>query len=216
MVKYLTMQQEGSARKRHFILRHLKGASACVIGPGLGLDESVHTLVETVVFEAECPLVIDADALTICGRNMELLRSKRFQTIVTPHAGEFRRIGGSLIRGRLDAALAFTQQNPNLILILKGYGTLIAYRGEITVNPTGSPAMAKGGSGDVLSGILCGLLAQGMEPVEAAKCAVYLHGLSGDLASEALGEYSVTPSDLIRMLPEAFKTLVGTSGKEEV
>lgn len=189
------------------ILEQLKRAGACVIGPGLGMDDAVHTVVESVIFEAECPLVIDADALTICGRNMELLRSRRFPTLLTPHSGEFRRIGGNLSRGRLEAAVTFTEQNPNMVLILKGYGTLIGYRGEITVNPTGSPAMAKGGTGDVLSGVLCALLAQGFAPAEAAKYAVYLHGLAGDLAKEEFGEYSVTPTDLIRALPAAFKSI---------
>jgi len=201
------------------ILEHLKRASACVIGPGLGLDDSVHNVVESVIFEAECPLVIDADALTICGRNMELMESRRFPTILTPHAGEFKRVGGSLNRCRLDAVVSFTRRNPNMILILKGYGTLIGYRGEVTVNPTGSPAMAKGGSGDVLSGILCGLLAQGIAPYQAAKCAVFLHGLAGDLAKEEFGEYSVTPGDLIRKLPRAFKSILtdesdGVSGEK--
>lgn len=189
------------------VLEHLKRASACVIGPGLGLEETVHTVVESVIFEAECPLVIDADALTICGNNMELLESRRFPTILTPHTGEFKRLGFSLDRGRLDAAVTFTCRHSNLILILKGYGTLIGYRGDITVNPTGSPAIAKGGSGDVLSGILCGLLAQGMAPLDAAKCAVYLHGLAGDIAKDKLGDYSVTPGDLILKLPDAFKAL---------
>lgn len=190
------------------VLEHLKHASACVIGPGLGLDAGVHTVVESVVFEAECPLVIDADALTICGKNMGLLESRRFPTILTPHEGEFKRFGCRPDKGRLEAAVTFTRQYPNMILILKGYGTLVGYRGEITVNPTGSSAMAKGGSGDVLSGILGGLLAQGVAPVDAAKYAVYLHGLAGDLAKEKIGEYSVTPGDLIRALPNAFKMVV--------
>ena len=194
------------------ILEHLRHADACVIGPGLGLDETVHTVVESVIFEAECPLVIDADALTITGRNMDLLESRRSPTILTPHAGEFRRLGGSLVRGRLDAAVSFTRRYPNIILLLKGYGTLIGYRGEISVNPTGSPAMAKGGSGDVLSGILCALLAQGIVPLEAARCAAYLHGLAGDLAKKAFGEYSVTPGDMIRALPQAFQSIVADDG----
>ena len=209
VVTPLTATENGGVDERAIptVLEHLKRASACVIGPGLGLDDAVHTIVESVIFEAECPLVIDADALTICGKNMEVLRSRRFPTVLTPHAGEFKRIGGNLSKGRLDAAVAFTQQYPNIVLILKGCGTLIGYRGEITVNPTGSPAMAKGGSGDVLSGILCGLLAQGFAPAEAAKSAVYLHGLAGDLAKKEFGEYSVTPGDLIRALPEAFKSI---------
>ena len=189
------------------VLEHLKRASACVIGPGLGLDDAVCTVVESVIFEAECPLVIDADALTISGKHMDLLESRRFPTILTPHEGEFKRIGGNLSKGRLDAAVMFTRRYPNIILVLKGYGTLIGYRGEITVNPTGSPAMAKGGTGDVLSGILCGFLAQGIPPADAAKYAAYIHGLAGDFAREEYGEYSVTPGDMIRALPAAFKAI---------
>ena len=109
--------------------------------------------------------------------------------------------------GRLAGALRFAGAHPNAILLLKGYGTLIASGESVTVNPTGSPAMAKGGSGDVLCGILCALLAQGFEPLFSARAAAYLHGLAGDLACAALGEYSLTPSDLIRFLPEAFKTV---------
>ena len=94
---------------------------------------------------------------------------------------------------------------------MKGYGTLVCRGGEIAVNPSGGPAMAKGGSGDVLCGILCALLAQGFEPWFSARCAAYLHGLAGDLAAAELGEYSVTPSDLIRLLPEAFRRCAAAS-----
>ena len=101
-----------------------------------------------------------------------------------------------------------------MLLILKGCGTLICRGGEVTVNPTGGPAMATGGSGDVLCGILCALLAQGFEPWFAARCAVWLHGLAGDLAAAALGEYSLAPSDLIGMLPRAFQTLAEETEEE--
>ena len=103
--------------------------------------------------------------------------------------------------------MQFTREYPALTLILKGYGTLVCRGGDVTVNPTGGPAMAKGGAGDVLCGILCALLAQGFEPGFAARCGVWLHGRAGDLCAGELGEYSVTPSDLIRRLPQAFMTL---------
>ena len=195
------------------VLEHLKRASACVIGPGLGIDDAVCTVVESVIFEAECPLVIDADALTISGKHMDLLESRRFPTILTPHEGEFKRIGGSLSKGRLDAAVMFTRRYPNMILVLKGYGTLIGYRGEITVNPTGSPAMAKGGTGDVLSGILCGLLAQGIPPADAAKYAAYIHGLAGDFAREEYGEYSVSTQERKRWLYMRSEIFISISGQ---
>ena len=197
---------EGSFSEKavHAILPLLKRADACVIGPGLGLGTGSERVVRAIVQAAKCPLILDADALTICGRSPEIIASCSAPLILTPHEGEFRRLGGDLSAGRLSGALAFSKQHGNTILILKGYGTLIAFGNEIAVNPTGSPAMAKGGSGDVLCGILCALLAQGFDPLFSSRCAVYLHGLSGDLARDTRGEYSVTPSDLIHYLPEAF------------
>ena len=189
------------------LLPLLERASACVIGPGLGLGDDSETIVAEVIRSAKCPLVLDADALTICGRTPGLLSSCRSPLILTPHEGEFRRLGGDLSGGRLAGVLSFCATHGEVILILKGYGTLVCRGGEVSVNPTGSPAMAKGGSGDVLCGILCALLAQGFDPLFSSRCAVFLHGLAGDLARDALGEYCVTPSDLIRFLPGAFRQL---------
>ncbi len=187
------------------LLPLLRRADACVLGPGLGLGEETEALAAAVLQNAECPLVLDADALTAAGRNPALLKACRAPLILTPHEGEFKKLGGSLSAGRLSGALAFTAEYENLILVLKGFGTLVCRGREVTVNPTGSPAMAKGGSGDVLCGMLCALLAQGFDPLFSARCAVFLHGLAGDLARDALGEYCVTPSDLIRAIPDAFR-----------
>ena len=189
------------------VLTLLRRADACVIGPGIGTGEASRMLVDAVLREADCPVVLDADALTICGRNTALLRSAHVSVILTPHEGEFRRLSGDLSHGRLAGALDFTARFEDLLLVLKGHGTLICRGKEVCVNPVGSPAMAKGGSGDVLCGVLCALLAQGFDPLFSARCAVYLHGLAGEFACEELGEYSVTPSDLIRFLPAAFRSL---------
>ena len=197
------------------ILPYLNTAAACAVGPGLGQGEGAHRIVEELLRRAACPLILDADALTICGKKPELLTNCKAPVVLTPHEGEFRRLGGNLEGGRLSGARRFTAEHGETILILKGYGTLIASGERVTVNPTGSPAMAKGGSGDVLCGILCALLAQGFEPGFAARAAVYLHGLAGDLACSALGEYSLTPSDLIRFLPEAFKSVCGEPAPAE-
>ena len=186
------------------ILSALRKADACAIGPGLGLGKDAEAIVTSVIRKADCPLILDADALTICGKKMELLSECSAPLILTPHEGEFRRLAGDLSAGRLAGALQFTAAFPNVILVLKGFGTLVCSGEDVSVNPTGSPAMAKGGSGDVLSGMLCALLAQGFEPLFAARTAVYLHGLAGDLACAELGEYCVAPSDLIRHLPAAF------------
>ena len=187
------------------ILPHLKRASACAVGPGLGHDQDALEIVRAILREATCPLVLDADALTVCGMDMSMLSECRVPVILTPHEGEFTRLGGELADGRLHGALKFAAEYPNAILVLKGYGTLICSGHEVTVNPTGSPAMAKGGSGDVLCGLICALLAQGFNPLFSARTAVYLHGLAGDLACSKLGEYCVAPSDLISFLPAAFK-----------
>ena len=188
------------------ILAALKTADACAIGPGFGHDEEAEYLIENVVRNASCPLILDADAITIAGRNPELIRSAKVPIILTPHEGEFRKLGGDLSRGRLAGALTFSKKYPKIVLVLKGYGTLVLNAGKALVNPTGGPAMAKGGSGDVLCGIICALATQGLEPMCAAESGVFIHGTAGDLAAERFGDYSVTPSDLIRFLPDAFKT----------
>ena len=196
-----------SARALPQILTQLQKANACVVGPGLGTGTEAKEMVKRILLEARCPLVLDADALTHCAGETELLSACQAPLILTPHEGEFRRLGGELAAGRLNGALRFTEAHPNVLLILKGYGTLICRGREVTVNPTGGPAMAKGGSGDVLCGILGALLAQGFAPWFAAGCAVWLHGRAGDLAAAELGEYCLAPSDLIRYLPRAFREL---------
>ncbi len=187
------------------LLPLLDRAGACLIGPGLGTGEDQAALLEAVLRRSACPLVLDADALTLCAARPELLSACTAPLILTPHEGEFKRLGGDLSAGRLAGALAFCAGHGPVILVLKGFGTLICRGREVTVNPTGGPAMAKGGSGDVLAGLLCALLAQGFEPLFAARCAVWLHGRAGDLACAETGEYALAPSDLIRFLPQAFR-----------
>ena len=183
------------------ILEALKKADACVIGPGFGTGEDSKAVVEAVLREAVCPLVLDADALTVCAGEPGLLSACRAPLILTPHTGEFKRLGGELANGRLAGALRFAGAYPNVILLLKGYGTLVCRGDEIAVNPTGGPAMAKGGSGDVLAGMLGSLLAQGLSPIHAACLAVYFHGAAGDAAANSIGEYGMTPTDMIGAIP---------------
>lgn len=194
-----------SADAAQDVLPSLENASSVVIGPGLGRGEGARALTRAVIRHARCPLVLDADALMACAGDLSALDNYPAPVILTPHEGEFARLGGDLSAGRLTAALAFSRAHPNVILVLKGYGTLVCRGESVSVNPTGSAAMAKGGSGDVLSGVLGALLAQGFEAYFSARCAVYLHGLAGDMARDRVGEYSLTPSDMIASLPEAFK-----------
>ena len=187
------------------VLPLLADANACLIGPGLGRTEGVRALVLNVIRDTSCPLILDADALTLVGASsLRLLDKSRAPLIVTPHEGEFQRIGGDLSSGRLNGASGFCGTHQNVVLVLKGHGTLVSRGKNHAANLTGTAALAKGGTGDVLAGVLCALLAQGIEPLEAARSAVYLHGLAGDLAEAETGPYSLPPSDVIRYLPKAF------------
>ena len=188
-------------------LSAIESADACCVGPGLGTGEGAAALTDTVLRRGHAPLVLDADALSVCVREPELLAAYPSDVVLTPHEGEFRRIGGELKNGRLSGALAFTAAHPNVILVLKGHGTLICRGAEAVVNPTGTPAMAKGGSGDVLAGMITALLAQGFDSLFAVRCAVFLHGLAGEIACREKGEYCVAPSDLTAALPAAFRAV---------
>jgi NAD(P)H-hydrate epimerase len=149
-------------------------------------------------------LVLDADGINAIARHMDVLNVRRGSvTVFTPHEGEFLRAGGDLSRGRIDAAADFAEKY-GVYLVLKGHETVVAAPdGRVMVNTTGNSGMAKGGSGDVLSGMVLSLLGQGMEPFAACCSAVYLHGLAGDLAAQERGERGMTPTDLLEKIPAA-------------
>ena len=152
------------------------------------------------------PLVLDADGINAPERHIDELSLRRGQvTVLTPHEGEFFRAGGDLSRGRESGAAAYAARR-GVYLVLKGRGTVVAAPdGRLAVNTTGNDGMAKGGSGDILTGLAAGLLAQGMEPFAACCCAVWLHGRAGDLAAADKGRRGMTPSDLLEKLPYALK-----------
>ncbi len=188
-------------------LRRLEKADVCLIGPGLGRDDGVTEFVCEVLRRAQCQIVLDADGIFAAAQHISVLRDTVRPCVLTPHDGEFARLGGDTADGRLPAAHGFAHQN-RCVLVLKGYHTLIASPdGRVQVNTTGNPGMAKGGSGDVLAGITTGLCAQLKDPAKAAAAAVYLHGLAGDFAAETYGEYAMTPTDLIGKLPDALKSV---------
>ena len=186
------------------IRRRAAGCDAVLLGCGLGRDWQTNTLVQDLL-NMEKPLVLDADGLNAISENAELLQKRPAVTVLTPHEGEFLRLGGDLSRGREAAAAAFSQKY-GVYLILKGHRTLIADpEGRLAVNNTGNCGMAKGGSGDVLTGLLASLLAQGTEPFAACCAAVWLHGRAGDLAAMEKGHRGMTPVDMIEKLPYALK-----------
>lgn len=196
-----------SAKAAEAVLERLRDTDVCLIGPGLGRGQDVTDFVLSILREAKCQIILDADGINAISGHISILRDTVRPCVLTPHDGEFARLGGSTADGRLAAAHGFAQQN-RCILVLKGYRTLISsHDGRNWVNTTGNPGMATGGSGDVLGGIIAGLCPQLPDTAEAAAFGVYLHGLAGDLAAEKFGEYSMTPTDLIGMLPDAFKSV---------
>lgn len=181
---------------------------ALVIGPGLGQERGTVGLVRRLVAQVQKPLVLDADGLNAMAGEPQALRIRSAPTLLTPHPGEFVRLHGGEIpttdEERRDqaeeSALRFAS-----ILCLKGHATVVTDGKTTYVNDTGNPSMASGGAGDVLSGLLAALVCQFETPMEAAVCAVRVHGLAGDLAAKEEGPLSVIATDLLDFLGPAFE-----------
>lgn len=181
------------------------GKDAVLIGPGLGRSPWAEELVLTLLERLSCPVILDADGINAAAAHIDKLDGRSAPTVLTPHEGEFARLGGDLSLGRERAALAFARAH-RCILVLKGHETVTATpEGGVFVNTTGNPGMATGGSGDVLAGMILALLGQGLAPADAARAAVWLHGRAGDLAAADKGEYGMLPSDLIEQVPYAMR-----------
>jgi NAD(P)H-hydrate epimerase len=193
------------------VLAAAEGKDAVALGPGLGQDEPTAGEVRRAVLGCPLPLVLDADGINVfAGRAVELA-ARSAPTVLTPHPGELARLLG-VATGEVSAdrcaAARRAARETGAVVVLKGHRTLVAAPdGAVWVNTTGNPGMASGGTGDVLTGVVGSLLAQGYEPLEAALLAVYLHGLAGDLAAERLGEASLAACDLVDALPAAFRAL---------
>ena len=193
---------------RDYLRGMLNTCQAVLAGPGLGRGYELTSLIELLIRESEIPVVLDADALNAIAEDPSVLREARAPVIITPHPGEFARLGGSTEKGRLSGAVSFAREY-GCIVVLKGHRTITALPdGRAFLNTTGGPAMAKAGSGDVLAGMITALLGQGTDPWLAAVAAVWLHGRAGDLCAKAMGEYSVTASDLISAISPAMKSLL--------
>ena len=188
------------------IRRRAESCDAVLIGCGLGRGWQTDALVRKLL-TIEKPLVLDADGLNALSGREELLQKRAAPTILTPHEGEFLRLGGGLSAGREAAAAAFSEKY-GVYLVLKGHRTVVAAPdGRLAVNGTGNSGMAKGGSGDVLAGMILSLLGQGCEAFAACCAGVWLHGRAGDLAAADKGERGMTPTDLLEQIPYAMKDL---------
>jgi len=201
-----------SSKNTDFLLEMCEKSSAVVIGCGLSVCDDTKNLVQSVITNCEKPLVIDADALNCICNKPEILKNLKAPAIITPHPGEMARLLHSTPKtvnsNRENTAIDFAKKF-GVVTVLKGAGTIIASPdGKVYINHTGNSGMATGGSGDVLSGIIGSLLAQGASPINAAAAGVFLHGTIGDLAAEKLGKISMLPTDMIDMIPTAYLKLM--------
>jgi len=186
------------------ILKRLPGMDAVLMGPGMGCSDGTFAIVREVLNVFSGPVVLDADGINLLAGHIDILRGRTGQTILTPHEGEFMRVGGRLELGRKEAAMEFAAQT-NTIVLLKGHNTVITDGNDCYLNSTGNPGMAVGGSGDVLAGMITALLGQKISPLEAAACGAWLHGAAGDICAEEIGQYSMLPTDMVQVLPRLLK-----------
>ena len=193
-----------SAKALPEIRKQLKNMDAVLIGPGLGISSGTMEVVDAVLREFSGPVVVDADGISILAMNPDLLKARKAPTVLTPHEGEFRRLGIALAEERLTGAMLAAREL-GCIMLRKGHETVITDGKEYYVNHTGNPGMAVGGSGDVLAGILVSLLGQGIDPLQAVACAAWLHGKAGDVCAEKMGQYGMLPTDMLKELPRLMK-----------
>ena len=198
-----TISREGLSQ----ILERCSWADVVALGPGLGRNAQTDGLVLDLLNRIACPVVLDADGLTAVAGSVSILKKRKWPTILTPHAGELGRLTGmeaaEIEARRVDVARESARKLKS-ILVLKGSPTVTSWPGGPTcMNSTGNPGMATIGSGDVLTGLIAGLVAQGMSPEEAAWSGVYIHGRGGDIAAGRLGERSLLASDILDAVPGA-------------
>lgn len=186
------------------ILTRLPQMDAVLVGPGLGQSEGTLAVVRAVLEKAKCPVVVDADGINVLSAHRDLLRGRKLPTILTPHDGEFARLGGVIGEDRMAATAALAEEL-GCVVLLKGHETCITDGTDGYLNPTGNPGMAVGGSGDVLAGVITAMLGAGLPPLEAAACGAWLHGAAGDRCAAELGQYGMLPTDMLSALPRLMK-----------
>jgi len=180
------------------------------IGPGIGTSNVTQKAFKKIIRQFENPMVIDADGINILSKNLEWMNLLPRNSILTPHDKEFERLVG---KWKTDADRQMLQKELSkkysIIIVLKGHRTTISNPdGDLFINSTGNPGMAKAGSGDALTGIITSFVAQSYSPMDASVLGVYLHGLAGDIAAKEKTEFSLLASDLIEFIPNAFKKLI--------
>jgi len=190
-----------------------KDKTAVLLGPGISTDASTIQFAKKVIGSLNVPMVIDADGLNCIGDDSDILKKRKAPTIITPHPGEMARLTGKTIAevqtDRIKTASDYAGKT-GVVVVLKGAGTVTASRsGEVYFNHTGNNGLATGGAGDVLAGMIAGVLAQGAHPEDAAVAPVFLHGQCADSYAEKYDSRSFTPTDILEMLPEVIKQITG-------
>jgi hydroxyethylthiazole kinase-like uncharacterized protein yjeF len=198
----------------------LEGKTALTLGPGISTQPQVQEILVELIPSVSVPLVIDADGITAVASRPDILKECKSSVVLTPHPGEMARLVGTTTQkvqdDRIGVAKAFATTY-GCIVVLKGNKTIISTpAGEVYINPTGNPGMASGGTGDILTGMIGGLLAQGFSPLEAATWGVYLHGLAGDIAVRNIGEAPLIAGDIIDYLPDAFKEVKARVKRQDI
>lgn len=212
---YLPLDEDenGQIRKSSFsaIYKAIENSTAILIGCGLGRSDDITELVSEVIKKAECPIIIDADGINSIADRIDLFRNTKASIILTPHYVELSRLLGiskkEAMDNRVSVIMDFAKQN-NVTLVSKGAGTVIASPdGTLAISISGNAGLSRGGSGDVLSGIIAAFAAQGLSAMDAASCGVYLHGSAADRVSQKYSMLGMLPTDVINELPLLFHSL---------
>lgn len=202
---------KGGVKAAVVLLPRLRKATALLCGCGLGQGREAEELAEALLCEAPCPIVLDADGINAAARHIHILETVHAPLILTPHPLELARLLACTvadIQNNREQVAKQAAQRYGATVVLKGHRTVVASpTGEVWVNATGNPGMAVGGSGDVLAGMIAGLLAQGLPPWDAARAGVYLHGAAGDAAAARLSQHAMLPSDMLDELGGLFLKL---------
>ena len=192
----------------------LDRATAVLIGCGMGCTEDTAEAEKAVLTSSKCPVIIDADGINALARHIHSLEDCQGEIILTPHIKEFSRLSGLSVEEILSDpakhAEEYSLRHRDVTLVLKGHRTYIAKNGDVYENIAGNSGMAKGGSGDVLAGIIASLTAQGILPYHAAVMGVHIHALAGDIAAAKLSQTAMLPSDIIESLPEIYTKIEDT------
>ena len=204
----------GSCAVKHLLTFLRERATVLAIGPGLGRAKETISFVHKILSETKLSAVVDADALFAVAMKPDILKKRGGPVVITPHPGEAARllnVSVADVQSDREAAAKDLVETTGHVVVLKGHNTLVSDGERVYTNLTGGPELAKGGSGDVLTGVLGGLMAQGMAPFDAAVLGTYLHGRAGELAAGELGVHSVMAGDVIDKLPLACRMHSGGS-----